>query len=65
MPATTTSPTTTSRTLHDGPLAVLAGDGEGVHEPRRDAVAAVGQHAHGHPLALDGAVHPVPHVVAH
>lgn len=38
--------------LHDAPLAVLAGDGEGVDDALGRVVAAVAVHAHGHPAAV-------------
>ena len=49
--------------LHDAPLAVLDGDGEAEHDAHRRVVAAVGEHAHAHPVALGRGAEPGLHVV--
>mmetsp|Transcript_10817 Transcript_10817/g.23274 ORF Transcript_10817/g.23274 Transcript_10817/m.23274 type:complete len:217 (-) Transcript_10817:585-1235(-) len=54
-----------AQALHDGPLALLAGDRVAVHQAHWHAVAAVRHHAHADPAAVSGgAQHPVTDVVA-
>src|SRR5690606_6134017 len=51
------------QTLHDGPVAILAGAREGVDQTFLNAVGAVAVDAHGNPVALGGTQCPGAHVV--
>ena len=49
--------------LHDGPLAVLDGDGEAEHDALRRVVAPVREDAHADPVICWGGAEPGLHVI--